>query len=138
MHTTKVPPLPKGLPAPPITPTTYTGYVTPKQWHQIAPALADAEDVLMVEGFPSSTPALEGVAVYATRVTTQQLQPAHRAEHPPRSSRGPAPPLAFSPADQASGWRMSSATHPSAWEKRRRRRPAGRDQGRQAGERSRE
>jgi hypothetical protein len=80
MHTTKVPPLPKGLPSPPPNPTTYTVYCTPKQWNQIAPALADAEDLLIVEGFPTSDPALPGIAVYATRVTTRQLQQAQRAK----------------------------------------------------------
>ena len=85
LHTTKVPPLPKGLPAPPTNPTTYTVYFTPKQWNQIAPALADAEDVLIVEGFPASDPAQESIAVYTTRVTTKQLQQAQRAAQPPRS-----------------------------------------------------
>jgi hypothetical protein len=85
LHTTKVPPLPKGLPAPPTTPTTYTVYFTPKQWSQVAPALADAEDVVIVEGFPAYDPALEGIAVYALKVTTKQLQQARRAEQQPRS-----------------------------------------------------
>ena len=73
------PALPKGLPTPPSTPTTYTLYLTPKQWAQVAEALRDPEDVLIVEGFPAYDPALEGIAVFATNVTTKQLQQAKRA-----------------------------------------------------------
>ena len=79
MTATKTPSLPKGLPAAPTTATSYTVYLTAKQWRQVAEALRDSEDVLIVEGFPAYDPMLEGVAVYATNVTTKALQQAKRA-----------------------------------------------------------
>jgi hypothetical protein len=79
MQTTKTPSLPKGLPTPPTTSTSYTVYLTPKQWAKVAEAIRDPEDVLIIEGFPAYDPTLEGIAVYATNITTQQLQQARRA-----------------------------------------------------------
>src|SRR5918998_2226656 len=79
MQQTKVPALPKGVPAPPATPTPYTVYIGLKQWNTVAEALQqDAEDVLIVEGFPAPAPQ-GGIAVYATNTTTKQLQAARRA-----------------------------------------------------------
>jgi hypothetical protein len=79
MQVAKTPSLPKGLPAPPTTPTSYTVYIARKQWQTVAEALRDPEDVLIVEGFPAYDPTLEGVGVYATNVTTKALQQAKRA-----------------------------------------------------------
>jgi hypothetical protein len=79
MQTTKTPSLPKGLPAPPPTPTSYTVYIAPKQWTKVAEAIRDPEDALILEGFPAYDPTLEGIAVYATNVTTKNLQQAQRA-----------------------------------------------------------
>ncbi len=36
-------------------------------------------DVLIIEGFPAADPARPGITVYATNVTTKQLQQAQRA-----------------------------------------------------------
>jgi hypothetical protein len=113
--------LPPGFPTPPTPRPTYTVYLTPKQWRPVADALQDPADTCSVEGFPASDPALEGVAVYALQVSTKQRHPAHRAEHPPRSSRGPAIPAVPHPAAPGTGCRMRQATHPSSREKRRRR-----------------
>ena len=77
MQRTGVPALPKGLPAPPTTPTQYTVYIAQKQWQKVADAIKDPEDVLIVEGFPTATP--QGISVYATNTTTKQLQQAQRA-----------------------------------------------------------
>ncbi len=66
---------------PPLT--TYTVYLTPKQWRPVAEALHDPADTCIVEGFPAYDPALEGIAVYALQVTTQQLQQARRAARQP-------------------------------------------------------
>ena len=85
LPTTSVPALPPGLPTPPPPLTTYTVYLTPKQWQPVAEALRDPEDTCIVEGFPAYDPALEGVAVYALNVTTKQLQQAWRAGRQPRS-----------------------------------------------------
>src|ERR687893_488995 len=57
MQQTKVPALPKGVPAPPATATPYTVYIGQKQWNTVADALQqDTEDVLIVEGFPTPAP----------------------------------------------------------------------------------
>jgi len=73
-----VPSLPKGMPTPPATPTTYTVYISAKQWAKVAQALGNPEDILIVEGTPVYDPQLEGIAVYVTNATTKQLQHAQR------------------------------------------------------------
>jgi hypothetical protein len=74
-----VPSLPKGMPTPPATPTTYTVYISAKQWAKVAQSLGNPEDILIVEGTPVYHPTLEGIAVYVTNATTKQLQQAQRA-----------------------------------------------------------
>jgi hypothetical protein len=83
MQTSTAPSLPKGLPAPPTTATHYTIYLTPKQWTKVAEAIRDPEDALIIEGFPAYDPTLEGIAVYATNLTTKKLQQAQRAAQAP-------------------------------------------------------
>ena len=80
MTSSKLPALPKGMPAPPTTPTTYTVYIGQKQWQKVAASLqGNPEDVLIAEGMPAYDPALEGIAVYVTNTTTKLLQQAHPA-----------------------------------------------------------
>jgi len=75
----KVPDLPKGLPEPPAG-TRYTVFVARKQWAKVAEALAaDLEDAAIIEGYAAFDPRVEGIAVYATSVTTKRLQAAKRA-----------------------------------------------------------
>jgi len=75
----KVPDLPKGLPEPPAG-TRYTVFVARKQWTKVAEALAaDLEDAAIIEGYAALEPRVEGIAVYATSVTTKRLQAAKRA-----------------------------------------------------------
>ncbi len=69
--------LPKGLPAPP-TPTKYVVLVARKQWQKVADALSNPDDRLIIEGYPTYTPQHAGITVYATSVTTKQLQAAKR------------------------------------------------------------
>ncbi len=76
MQRTGVPALPKGVPAPPATPTAYTVYIAQKQWQKVAEALQDPEDVLIVEGHPAHDAG--GITVYATNTTTKQLQQVQR------------------------------------------------------------
>jgi hypothetical protein len=83
MQATTPPSLPKGLPTPPSTPTSYTVYIAPKQWTKVAEAIRDPEDALIIEGFPTYDPTLEGIAVYATNITTKKLQQAQRAAQAP-------------------------------------------------------
>ncbi len=71
------PSLPKGLPAPP-TPTKYVVLVARKQWQKVADALGNPDDRLIIEGYPTYAPQHAGITVYATSVTTKQLQAAKR------------------------------------------------------------
>ncbi len=71
------PSLPKGLPAPP-TPTKYVVLVARKQWQKVADALSNGDDRLIIEGYPTYAPQHAGITVYATSVTTKQLQAAKR------------------------------------------------------------
>ena len=83
MQSTKVPSLPKGVPTPPSTPTTYMVYIARKQWKAVGEAITDPEDSLIVEGYPAYDPQLAGVAVYATKVTTKKQQIAQRQASEP-------------------------------------------------------
>ena len=78
MQNTKAPTLPKGLPMPPDEPTTYVVYIARKQWAKVAGAIQDADDKLIVEGYPAFEKRLGAVAVFATNVTTRNLQAAKR------------------------------------------------------------
>ena len=83
MQSTAAPSLPKGLPAPPAQPTNYLIFVSKKQWQKVADALADAEDKLIIEGYPVRHPRFAGITVYATQVTTKLLQAAKRQQQAP-------------------------------------------------------
>jgi hypothetical protein len=70
---------PKGVPTPPATPTVYTVYIAAKQWQKVAKAIQNEQDSLIVEGFAAFDPGLEGMAVFATNVTTKVLQQQKRS-----------------------------------------------------------
>jgi hypothetical protein len=75
----KVPALAKGLPEPPAG-TRYTVFVARKPWTKVAEALAaDPEDAAIIEGYAALDPRVDGIAVYATGVTTKHTQAAKRA-----------------------------------------------------------
>ena len=79
MEHSKVPPLPKGMPLPPTKPTSYTVYISQKQWQKVAASLQDnPEDTLIAEGTPVYHPGLEGIAVYVTNASTKLLQQKQR------------------------------------------------------------
>jgi hypothetical protein len=78
MQSAKAPTLPKGLPEPPDEPTTYVVYIAGKQWRKVAEAIQDPQDKLIVEGYPAFDKRLGAVAVFATSVTTKNLQAAKR------------------------------------------------------------
>jgi len=73
-----VPSLPKGLPTPPATPTFSTVYIAKKQWVKVADAIENPDDVLILEGWATDDAEREGMAVFATNVTTK-LAAAKRA-----------------------------------------------------------
>ena len=84
MQATKVPSLPKGLPTPSDTGTTYTVYIASKQWRKVEEAMQDQEDVLTVEGFPQLDSQTNSIAIFVSNTTTRKLQMAQR---PPSASK---------------------------------------------------
>lgn len=84
MESTKVPMLPKGLPTPTSTPTKYAVYIASKQWKKVEEAIKDAEDTLIIEGFPKTDPEVSAIAVFATNVTTKKLQMAKKQPQTPQ------------------------------------------------------
>lgn len=71
MESTRGPSLPKGLPAIPTTPTTYTVYIAHRHWAGVSAAMTNPDDALIIEGWAAYDPELEGIAVFATFVTTK-------------------------------------------------------------------
>lgn len=79
LRSVQAPSLPKGMPAPIQPATNYAVVVSAKQYRRVAAALAsDAEDRVIVEGYPSLVPGLNGIAVHATSISTVGLQRAKR------------------------------------------------------------
>lgn len=74
MEESRTPALPKGLPTPTSTPTKYAVYIASKQWAKVKEAIADPDDVLIVEGFPKTDAQVSAIAVFATNVTTKKFQ----------------------------------------------------------------
>lgn len=91
-HVVKTSSLPKGVPQPPTTPTTYTVYIGLKQWRKVEAALQDnAEDAMIVEGVCAFDPKVQGMVVFATNATSKGLESAKRsgqASKPPREADG--------------------------------------------------
>lgn len=87
MQASKVPALPKGLPAPSTTTTNYVVYIATKQWKNVAGVVNDPEDVLIIEGFPQLDAQTKSIAVFATNTTTKKLQ-ALRRQPPAKSEMG--------------------------------------------------
>lgn len=79
MRAKDVPALPKGLPTPAPISTQYVVVISARQWHQVAGALKDESDSLIVEGWPQVNKEAGNVAVFATSCTTKKLQQAKRA-----------------------------------------------------------
>ena len=51
-----------------------------KPWNKVREAIQNADDALIVEGYPVHEPRFAGITVYATQVTTKALQAAKRKE----------------------------------------------------------
>lgn len=81
MDSTRGPSLPKGLPAIPTTPTTYTVYIAHKHWAGVSAAMTNPDDSLVVEGWAAFDPELEGIAVFATFVTTKLTKTTQKRTH---------------------------------------------------------
>jgi len=85
-HSGPLPSLPKGIPIPAtFPPTTYAVYIGKKQWAAVAAALANPEDVLIVEGAQLYDAEAQLVTVFATKTTTKLLQQGNRQPKPPEA-----------------------------------------------------
>lgn len=73
-YTLKPSSLPKGVPTPPDKPTLYTVYISAKQWKKVEESIANPEDMLIVEGSCAFDEQIGGMAVYATNVSSKQLE----------------------------------------------------------------
>jgi hypothetical protein len=80
MESSKAPALPKGVPMPPAAPTKYTVYIGSKQWKKVSESIADPDDVLIIEGYPTMDSKTGSIAVFATNTTTKKLQMAQRTK----------------------------------------------------------
>jgi cold shock CspA family protein len=86
IHTGPLPAMPKGIPTPTTIPTTtYAVYIGRKQWRQVAEALQNPEDVLIVEGAQIYDPAAKAITVFSTKTTTKMLQQAQRPPKQPEA-----------------------------------------------------
>jgi hypothetical protein len=95
------PSLPKGLPVPKSTRTTYTVYIAAKQWRKVADLLQDPEDQLIVEGYCILDPEVGGIALLAQSATTKALQRQKLDKAPVATATAAAKAPAPSPAAQA-------------------------------------
>ncbi|MEO9027403.1 MAG: phosphorylated adapter RNA export RNA-binding domain-containing protein [Ktedonobacteraceae bacterium] len=82
----KVPLLPKGVPEPAAAKTNYVVYVAAKQWKTIAGTLDDAEDMLIIEGFPQIDAETKAISVFANSITSKKLQAAKRQSQPQKTT----------------------------------------------------
>lgn len=74
-----MPPLPKGMPTPPASPTTFTVFMSAKHWSKVEASVQSPEDVLIVEGVPTLDAEAKTICVFATNTTTKLLQQAAKA-----------------------------------------------------------
>lgn len=70
--------LPKGVPPIPENSTLYVVYVSAKQWDKVEAAAVDPEDALIIEGVCSFDPAVNGMAVFTTSISSKKLDIAKR------------------------------------------------------------
>ena len=81
LHNAQAPTLPKGLPPLPEPPTTYIACINLKQWRKLERFLEEnAEDKLIVEGFPRLTADGNGVYLICTMASTIMMQRIKREE----------------------------------------------------------
>ena len=84
----KIPALPKGVPAPKQVTTKYFVYIGAKQWRKVADTVGDPDDVLILEGFPQIGTQAESIVVFATNVTSKKQQAALREQQRAAASGG--------------------------------------------------
>jgi len=82
-HGGPLPAMPKGVPVPPVVPTTtYVVYVSAKQWRGVAEAMKNPEDSLIIEGAQSWDAEQQAIVVYTTKIASKLQQRAKRPTPP--------------------------------------------------------
>ena len=66
--------VPKGVPMPSDKPTLYTVYISAKQWKKVEEAVANPEDMLIIDGSCAFDEQTGAMAVYAMNVSSQRLE----------------------------------------------------------------
>ena len=67
--------MPKGLPTPPKSASSFAVFIATKQWNRVAESLKEnKEDELIVEGYPIFDPVKQVTAILAQGVTTKFIQ----------------------------------------------------------------
>ena len=74
----KLPTLPRGLPRPASTATTFKVCIVDKQWRKVELALKKPDDLLIAEGYPFVNEKMGSIIVLAQQATTKLLQMALR------------------------------------------------------------
>jgi hypothetical protein len=65
---------PRGVPAPPNTPTDYIVYISSRQWKKVSEAIKNPEDVLIIEGYCAFDNEAKAIGVYTTAITTRLMR----------------------------------------------------------------
>ncbi|MCA9882877.1 MAG: hypothetical protein KC708_07905 [Anaerolineae bacterium] len=73
-------PYPRGVPQPPEKPDTYVVYMSMKHWEQVADAVKNPKDELIVDGTISWDDEHNCLAVFSTRITTRLLEKRQRRQ----------------------------------------------------------
>jgi hypothetical protein len=75
------PAVPRGVPTPQSTPTTYVVYLGSRLWGRIEKAAADPDDEVIIEGFPQIDAETGTIALYAKKVTSKKLETTRFQKH---------------------------------------------------------
>jgi hypothetical protein len=79
--------LPRGIPRPEASETTYVIYIGSKQWQKVKHALKNPEDAAIIEGTPMWDEEYQAMAVFATSITTKLIQQARREEQKAQAAK---------------------------------------------------
>ena len=74
MRSGEPPSLPKGLPAPPASPTVFLVLIAAKQWRKVKPYVGNPENKLIVRGWPVYDKKLGTITVLAQSTTATLLE----------------------------------------------------------------
>ena len=77
---TRGPTLPRGLPTPPLPPMRYVVYMALAHWQAVVTRLDDPDTVLVIDGWATYDPALQGLAMFAMHVRAELSQTARNRQ----------------------------------------------------------